>query len=138
MRVPPCLSVLTAAALAVVLSAGLAACGGDDAGGERAEAGGAARFDDGGPPARTAPEMPHDAPPQEEVDPDMAPLPLACREQVGEAAAAALAERCRAVSPATRPPCNPANPCALIQQEIDRACGQHAPDARPAQCVPGR
>ena len=45
-----------------------------------------------------------------------------CRDQIGEAAATRLAERCRMVSPATHPPCNAANPCALIQNEIDRSC----------------
>ena len=45
-----------------------------------------------------------------------------CRDQIGEAAATRLAERCRMVSPATHPPCNAANPCAMIQNEIDRSC----------------
>ncbi|WP_374513043.1 hypothetical protein [Brevundimonas sp.] len=93
-----------------------------------------------------APEMPADAPPQEEIDPglpeDLAgrPSPAAatdgsCQSQIGEAAAARLVERCVMVSPATHPPCNVANPCALIQGEIDRACGFYGPDdAKPAEC----
>ena len=46
----------------------------------------------------------------------------ACRADIGEAAAARLVERCIQVSPATHPPCNADNPCALIQGEIDRSC----------------
>ncbi len=92
------------------------------------------------PVAETAPpEMPVDAPPQEEVDPALAAAPpgqpAACLDEIGPAASARLVERCIAVSPATRPPCNAANPCELIQGEIDRACEMYAPgDARPAEC----
>jgi hypothetical protein len=95
------------------------------------------------------PVMPADAPPQEEPDPqasipegpDMAPVRIPanetpCRVERGPAAAARLAERCRAVSPATRPPCHVDNPCGLIQSEIDRACGQYAAgEAKPAECT---
>jgi hypothetical protein len=68
--------------------------------------------------------------------PDMRPVPVPtseqpCRDQIGEAAAAALAERCRMVSPATRPPCNAANPCDLIQNEIDRSCALWERDGNP-------
>lgn len=92
-----------------------------------------------------APEMPADAPPQEEVEPGL-PADLAgppspavandgsCQSQIGEAAAARLVERCVMVSPATHPPCNVANPCALIQGEIDRACSLFALDQKPAEC----
>jgi len=92
------------------------------------------------PAAETAPpEMPADAPPQEEVDPALAAAPpgqpAACLDEIGPAASARLVERCIAVSPATRPPCNAANPCEMIQGEIDRACEMYAPgDARPAEC----
>lgn len=86
------------------------------------------------------PMMPADAPPQEEVDPAIAPAPhpaasRACRDEIGEAAAARLVERCRAVSPATRPPCNVANPCAMVRGEIERACALFAQGERPAQCA---
>jgi hypothetical protein len=92
-----------------------------------------------------APEMPADAPPQEEVEaglpPEFAERPSpavandgSCQSQIGEAAAARLVERCVMVSPATHPPCNVANPCALIQGEIDRACALFAPDQKPAEC----
>lgn len=88
-----------------------------------------------------APQMPADAPPQEEVEVGppgagaIAATDGSCQSQIGEAAAARLVERCIAVSPATHPPCNVANPCALIQGEIDRACGGYGPDeAKPAEC----
>lgn len=75
--------------------------------------------------------------------PDMAPRPVpleetrACRETLGEAASARLVQRCIAVSPATRPPCNSANPCDLIQGEIDRACALWTRDGEtpPKECA---
>ncbi len=87
-----------------------------------------------------APEMPADAPPQEEVDPAivMAPAgaPVSCLNDIGAEAAQRLVDRCTAVSPATRPPCNVANPCELIQGEIDRSCEMYAPgEAKPAECA---
>ncbi len=86
-----------------------------------------------------APVMPADAPPQEEVDPALAAAATgeagSCLSDIGADASARLVERCIAVSPATRPPCNAANPCALIQGEIDRACAMYGPgETRPAQC----
>lgn len=77
-------------------------------------------------PAPTAPleAAPAPAPTQTPVETSPA-APAAdapCRDQIGEAAATRLAERCRMVSPATHPPCNAANPCAMIQNEIDRSC----------------
>lgn len=92
------------------------------------------------------PVMPADAPPQEELPPEAgapppgslaaeAAGPQGCAAAIGQSAAQTLVDRCIAVSPATRPPCNVANPCALIQDEIDRACSQYGPaDARPPQC----
>lgn len=88
-----------------------------------------------------APVMPADAPPQEDAPDAAAPVqtpsdgqgiavgepnpaaPGPCSAAIGEAAAKALVDRCIAVSPATHPPCNVANPCAMIQNEIDRSCG---------------
>lgn len=59
-----------------------------------------------------------------------------CRTAIGEEAAVRLVQRCIAVSPATRPPCNAANPCDLIQGEIDRSCNQYGPgEARPKECA---
>lgn len=86
------------------------------------------------------PEMPADAPPQEEVDPAlvMTPVgaPVSCLNDIGAEAAQRLVDRCIAVSPATRPPCNVANPCEMIQGEIDRSCDMYAPgEAKPSQCA---
>ena len=92
------------------------------------------------PASAPPPEMPADAPPQEEVDPVVANAvaagePGSCLSTAGEAASARLVERCIAVSPATHPPCNAANPCEMIQGEIDRACEMYAPgEAKPAEC----
>src|SRR5690606_10573611 len=74
--------------------------------------------------------------------PDMAPQPVPLderpgRETLGEAASARLVQRCIAVSPATRPPCNAANPCDQIQGEIDRSCAMWTRDGEtpPKECV---
>lgn len=90
--------------------------------------------------AAPAPEMPADAPPQEEVDPAvvMAPVgaPVSCLNDIGAEAAQRLVDRCIVVSPATHPPCNVANPCEMIQGEIDRSCEMYAPgEAKPAECA---
>ena len=64
------------------------------------------------------------------------PVPAAdqpCRDQIGEAASAALVQRCIQVSPATHPPCNAANPCEMIQGEIDRSCALWERDGNPPQ-----
>jgi hypothetical protein len=45
-----------------------------------------------------------------------------CREPVGAERAARYVAQCIEVSPATRPPCNAANPCTLIVEEIKRGC----------------
>jgi hypothetical protein len=91
------------------------------------------------PAVEQTPVMPEDAPPQEEEagpDETVSADAGSCTAEVGAAAATRLAERCTMVSPATHPPCNPANPCALIQDEIDRACGQYGPsEAKPAECT---
>lgn len=83
------------------------------------------------------PVMPMDAPPQEEAEGEvLGAADRTCTDSIGAAAAARLAERCTMVSPATRPPCNPDNACALIQDEIDRACGMYGPgEAKPAECA---
>lgn len=61
--------------------------------------------------------------------------PLSCSAQIGEAAAKALVKRCIAVSPATRPPCNAANSCAMIRNEIARGCAIIGEDAtRTPEC----
>lgn len=50
------------------------------------------------------------------------PSPRSCVQEIGQRPAQALATTCRALSPATRPPCNAANSCALMQDEIARSC----------------
>jgi hypothetical protein len=92
-------------------------------------------------PADPAISMPEDAPPQEEADETPAgeastPVePGSCLSEIGAAASARLVQRCIAVSPATRPPCNAANACDLIQGEIDRSCAMYKPDeTKPAEC----
>jgi hypothetical protein len=46
----------------------------------------------------------------------------ACEKELGQAKAKALVDACIQVSPATHPPCNGANPCALIRGEVARGC----------------
>jgi hypothetical protein len=124
---------------AACLSLALAACGQNASTPDIDEA-------KGGEEVIAAPtaEMPVDAPPQEEIVPSegatpgdqAAAAPGSCLAEVGAQASARLVERCIMVSPATRPPCNAANPCTMIQGEIDRACGQYGPDeTRPAECA---
>ncbi|WP_292084624.1 MULTISPECIES: hypothetical protein [unclassified Brevundimonas] len=61
--------------------------------------------------------------------------PGSCLAEIGEARSKRLVERCIAVSPATRPPCNSANPCDMIQGEIDRSCAMYGPDeTKPKEC----
>lgn len=59
--------------------------------------------------------------------------PRACSAEIGAAEAKALVDQCRAVSPATRPPCNAANSCAMIRSEIIRSCALFG-DGRPREC----
>jgi hypothetical protein len=78
---------------------------------------------------------------QASASPPAAPTPSAsagsCSAEIGEAAAQRLAEQCRAVSPATRPPCNVANSCAMIRAEIERSCALFAgSDPLPAELCP--
>ncbi|MFW2831093.1 hypothetical protein [Sphingomonas sp. ID0503] len=48
--------------------------------------------------------------------------PLSCKAEIGATAADARVKLCRNVSPATHPPCNAANSCAMIEGEIARSC----------------
>lgn len=52
----------------------------------------------------------------------MSPAPQSCSAEVGLSAATRRVAVCRNVSPATRPPCNVANSCAMIENEIARSC----------------
>ncbi|MNE26352.1 hypothetical protein D3C80_1197140 [compost metagenome] len=99
---------------------------------------------DAPPPAPVAPPKPKTAPeavaPEPEapvVTPVAVPAgePGSCLAEIGEARAKRLVERCIKVSPATRPPCNSANPCDMIQGEIDRSCAMYGPDeVKPKEC----
>ncbi|GAB7533635.1 hypothetical protein PS3A_60510 [Pseudomonas sp. 3A(2025)] len=46
-----------------------------------------------------------------------------CTEAIGQKRAELLVKQCINVSPATRPPCNVANSCELINSEVERGCG---------------
>ncbi|MFG6283676.1 MULTISPECIES: hypothetical protein [Sphingomonas] len=48
--------------------------------------------------------------------------PVSCAAEIGSAAAAKRVAICRDVSPATHPPCNAVNSCAMIEDEIARSC----------------
>ncbi|RZJ30999.1 MAG: hypothetical protein EON85_04075 [Brevundimonas sp.] len=121
MRLP---ILLTAAVLLV------AACG-QQPSGPAAEGEGAAPTAE----ATAEPIMPADAPPQEETIAPTEASSTACELDIGSDAAVALASRCTRVSPASHPPCNPANPCQMIQDEIDRSCAMYGPgETKPAEC----
>ncbi|WEK57874.1 MAG: hypothetical protein P0Y52_15250 [Candidatus Brevundimonas phytovorans] len=89
-------------------------------------------------PATVAPPKPKTEPkPEPVVSEPAAPEgePGSCLAEIGEARSKRLVERCIQVSPATRPPCNSANPCAMIQGEIDRSCAMYGPDeTKPKEC----
>lgn len=60
-----------------------------------------------------------------------------CAAEIGMNPAMKLVEQCIEVSPATRPPCNTANSCAMIREEIERGCGLLEEDA-PGFCPEGQ
>ncbi|MEE4719392.1 hypothetical protein V2K69_25565 [Pseudomonas alliivorans] len=43
-----------------------------------------------------------------------------CAEAIGQKSAESLVKQCINVSPATHPPCNVANSCAMINSEVER------------------
>lgn len=55
--------------------------------------------------------------------------PLSCADEMGVKSARLLASQCVAVSPATHPPCNVANSCAMMRNEIARGCALIGKDA---------
>jgi hypothetical protein len=63
----------------------------------------------------------------------VADQPKSCEAEIGKKAAAELVRRCLNVSPATHPPCNAANSCEMIRQEINRSCAMFGDD-KPADC----
>jgi len=90
-------------------------------------------------PAPVAPPKPKtEAAPEPVVSKPAEPAgdPGSCLAEIGEARSKRLVERCIQVSPATRPPCNIANPCEMIQGEIDRSCAMYGPDeTKPKECA---
>lgn len=69
---------------------------------------------------------------------DTAPnQPQSCAAEIGTSAAAVRVAVCRNVSPATHPPCNAANSCAMIEDEIARSCALFDVKGAPmAGCTP--
>jgi hypothetical protein len=61
---------------------------------------------------------------------------MSCAQQMGQQRAALLAQQCRQVSPATHPPCNAANSCAMIIDEIERGCSMPGDESSPRFCYP--
>jgi hypothetical protein len=60
---------------------------------------------------------------------------VSCAQQMGQQRATLLARQCRQVSPATHPPCNAANSCAMIIDEFERGCNLLAGESyRPKFC----
>lgn len=45
-----------------------------------------------------------------------------CLATAGRAQAARIVRDCKAISEATHPPCNAANPCDMIIEEVERWC----------------
>lgn len=109
----------------------LAGCGTADGRAERAEGGGA-----------TATAAPAPRPSAAAAAPVAAATPRrsqprSCAAEIGAAAAARRVAICRNVSPATHPPCNAVNSCALIDDEIARSCALFDGKGAPiAGCTP--
>lgn len=57
-----------------------------------------------------------------------------CSKSAGQKKAEEYAQQCIQVSPATHPPCNVANPCELMIDEIKRSCAMIDKDA-PSFCA---
>jgi hypothetical protein len=71
------------------------------------------------------------------VCPPSSAADASCAQQMGQQRAAQLARECRQVSPATHPPCNAANSCAMIIDELERGCSLLAGESyRPKFCTP--
>lgn len=88
------------------------------------------------PPAANQSSAPLSTPTGNQVASLPESAPVACAAEIGAAAAARRVEVCRNVSPATHPPCNIANSCAMIEEEIARSCalfdGPPMADCQPA------
>jgi hypothetical protein len=60
---------------------------------------------------------------------------MSCADTRGAEEAARLVAQCTQVSPATHPPCNAANSCAMIEGEIHRGCDLLDAAHKPAFCI---
>lgn len=79
--------------------------------------------------------QPDKAPAPRSTQADMSPL--SCTAEIGAAAAERRVKLCISVSPATHPPCNAANSCAMIEDEIARSCALFDGQGEPmAGCTP--
>jgi hypothetical protein len=58
---------------------------------------------------------------------------VSCEKSIGKKEARKLVDLCLQISPATHPPCNVANSCVLIKEEIRRSCELAGKDA-PKYC----
>lgn len=74
--------------------------------------------------------------PEPEVEEEETAQLEGCAGEIGQRPAEQLALQCRDVSPATRPPCNVANSCEMIRDEIARGCSMLGDDA-PEYCPVG-
>ena len=63
-----------------------------------------------------------------------APAEGSCAAERGPQPAQLLVEQCINVSPATHPPCNVQNSCAMMEAEVARACGLLDDANRPTFC----
>ena len=63
--------------------------------------------------------------------------PTSCADEIGATAAESRVKLCLSVSPASHPPCNAANTCAMIDDEIARSCALFdKPGAPTPGCTP--
>jgi hypothetical protein len=116
----------------------LAACGGADKRGEPVAANTAGTVAEPAPaPAPATPVATPAAARPVATDTPRATGPRSCAADIGAAAAARRVAICRDVSPATHPPCNVANSCAMIDDEIARSCALFDGKGAPmAGCTP--
>ena len=81
--------------------------------------------------ASAAPLRPASDQAQDRIEEAAPAIEESCEKAIGKKEAKKLVDECLQVSPATHPPCNAANSCALIKDEIKRSCdliGKGAPE----------
>lgn len=127
--------------IAMVLALALTACSGDAPSDEAARDSGDFAMPSAAPEALDVATEPAFEPVATTPSEDGAPparQTLSCSSQRGEGTAWQLARTCREVSPATRPPCNPLNSCAMIESEIARSCAviDDGDESLPGACTP--